>query len=210
MSATGFRLESASLPVHRVAAFEQNILDGVRDLFLVLAPNGHVLHASQMCFELTTLIPEYLIGNHITTFMHYDDLPVFLMQFNACLISGKSWRFHHRLRRADDTFAVFESTFNPFFDSSSTQSAEYFGLQKCVMTIRPYSNRSVALMDSYLDHYTTNTRLVEQLKLLRAEAEIVDEEEEEEVVQETNVLLTCSANTNNKVSGIRQCPPEFD
>ena len=73
MWATPFRLDSTCLPLHRLAAFEQTILDGIQDLLLVLAPDGRVLHASQMCFALTTLTPKHLLGNHIANFMHYDD-----------------------------------------------------------------------------------------------------------------------------------------
>lgn len=202
MSATSFRLDSACLPLHRLAAFEQTILHGIQDLMLVLAPDGRVLHASDMCHALTTFTSEQLIGKYIATIMHYDDLPVFLEQFRASMLTGKSWRFHHRLRRADDTFAVFESTFNTFFDKTSTQPAEYFGLNKCVMTTRPYSNHSVVLLDSYLDHFTTNVRLVEQLKQLRLKAETPNEEEGEEVVQEVSVCPSSTIKTNKEVISI--------
>ena len=173
---------------------------------LVLAPDGLVLHASSKCFGLTTFTCEHLTGNYIANFMHYDDMPVFLTEFNATMAAGTPWRFHHRLRKADGTFAVFESTFNPFFDSTSSQPAEYFGLYKCVMTIRPYSNPSVVMMDSYLDHFTTNARLVEQLKQLRSESEESNEEEEEEEVKEViPAIETCVSSileTKNKVSSI--------
>jgi len=186
MSATPFRLDSACLPVDRLADFEQTIIDGILDLLVVLGPDGRVRHASQMSFALTALTPEHLVGNHIGAFMHYDDLPVFLEGFKATLLSGIPWRFHYRLRRPDDTFAVFESTLNPFFDSISTQPQEHFGLYNFVMTTRPYCNPPTVLMDSYLEHFTTNARLVEQIKLLRSEAETADEEENEETTQCTD------------------------
>jgi hypothetical protein len=208
MSATFFRLDSACLPLHRLAAFEQTILGGIRDLLLVLAPDGRVLHASQMCLALTTFTPEYLIGNHIGTFMHYDDLPVFLKEFRESMLAGKPWRFHHRFRRTDDTFAVFESTLNPFIDTSADHTAGFFGLHKCVMTLRPYSNPSVVLLDTYLDQITRQARLIEQLKELRSEAEtLVEEEEGHEVVdecikEETDACVSSNARTKKKVSSI--------
>jgi PAS domain-containing protein len=195
MSATDFRLDSACLPLHRLAAFEQTILDGVQDLLLVLAPDGRVLHVSPMCFALTTLTPEHLLGNYIASFMHYDDMPVFLAEFQASMAAGSPWRFHHRLRRTDGTFAIFEST----------QPAACFGLNKCVMTLRPYSNPSVVLMDSYLDHFTTNARLMERLKQLRSEIEDSDEEvdEGEEVVQKIEVCVPITIKAKTKVSSSR-------
>lgn len=205
MSATPFQLDSACLPLHRLAAFEHTILDGIQDLILVLAPDGRVLHVSPMCLALTTIAPEDLIGSYIANFMHYDDMPVFLTEFKASMDSGSPFRFHHRLRRLDHTFAVFESTFNPFFDTTSTQPAEYFGLHRCVMTIRPYSNPSMVLMDSYLDHFTTSARLEEQLKQLRSELEqsIEEEEEENEVVPAIEICVSSTVETKNNVSSIR-------
>jgi PAS domain-containing protein len=205
-----FHLDSTCLPLHRLAAFEQTILDGIKDLLLVLAPDGCVLHASQMCFALTNLTPQHLVGNHISRFMHYDDLPVFLDEFNTNMLAEKSWRFHHRLRRADDTFAVFESTFNPFIDTTSSQTTGHPGLRKCLMTIRPYFSPSAALLDSYLDHITTQARLTEQFKQLRAGTDEEEEEEEEEaqvvdecVKQKIDTCVPCTTKTKKKVSSIR-------
>ncbi|KEQ68409.1 hypothetical protein M436DRAFT_76924 [Aureobasidium namibiae CBS 147.97] len=180
MSATPFHLDSACLPLDRLAAFERNILDGIQDLLLVLAPDGRVLHASQMCLALTSLTPEHFVGNHIATFMHYDDLPVFLEEFKASSLSGQPWRFQHRLRKADDTFAVFESAFSPFLDTSAAQTAGFHGLHKCVMTVRPYSHPSAVLLDSYLEHITTQARLIQQLEDLRSEAEILEDDDDDE------------------------------
>lgn len=210
MSATSFRLDSACLPVHRLEAFQQTILDGIQDLLLVLAPDGRVLHASQTCFALTTLTPQHLIGNYIAAFMHHDDMPLFLVEFEASMSAGTPWRLHHRLRRADGTFAVFESTLNPFFDVTSTEPAEYFGLHKCIMTLRPYSNPSTVLMDSYLDHITTNTRLVEQIRQLRSEAAIADEEDNQELLQETscNVSAANSIRALLDLTDLSQDPPQ--
>jgi PAS domain-containing protein len=89
MSATPFQLDSACLPIYRPAAFEHTIIDYIQDLLLVLSPDGHVLHASQMCLALTTLTPGHLLGKHITTFMHYDDLPVFLEDADANMLGGR-------------------------------------------------------------------------------------------------------------------------
>lgn len=223
MSATSFRLDSACLPVHRLAAFEQTIIDGIQDLMLVLAPDGRILHASQMCFALTTLAPEQLIGNHITTFMHYDDLPVFLDEFNSSLLSGRPWRFCHRLRRADDSFAIFESILNPFIDKTTAQATGLYAPNLCVMTIRPYSNPSVELLDSYLDHITTQARLTQQLEELRSEAEVSDDddkeeeeeqeegeaEEEKELVDEQMMDKTgaCTPNITNTKKKVSSNPP---
>ncbi|KAH0284587.1 hypothetical protein KCU62_g8181, partial [Aureobasidium sp. EXF-3399] len=133
-----------------------------------------------MCLALTSLTPEHFVGNHIATFMHYDDLPVFLEEFKASSLSGQPWRFQHRLRKADDTFAVFESAFSPFLDTSAAQTAGFHGLHKCVMTVRPYSHPSAVLLDSYLEHITTQARLIQQLEDLRSEAEILEDDDDDE------------------------------
>lgn len=206
MPATSFQLVSACLPLHRPAAFEYNILDGIRDLLLVLGPDFRVLHASRMCFEFTTFTPESLVGSHITTFMHYDDLPVFLNEYNANMLANIPWRFHHRLRKADDTFAVFESTINPFIDTTAVQTGQFFEFRKCVMTVRPYSKPSVVLLDSYLDQMTTEARLVKQLNQLRSESQSPGEDKEEvvdeHVMEEIDLCAPSTAKTKKKVSSI--------
>lgn len=154
-----FNVESEHLPVNRSAAFYRKIVNGIQDLVLVLAQDGRILFASSACQSLTAFPPRALVGNLVTTFMHHDDLPIFLADFKNCFTAGKSWTFHHRIRRQDDSFAVFESAFKPYHDTEISKSAGLTGIQLCLMTTRPYSTPCTTKMDTFLEQWTNGLRL---------------------------------------------------
>jgi hypothetical protein len=165
-------IEVEGLPIYRSAGFHQKVVDGIEDLMLVLAEDSRVLYASPKSFSLIQVKPEALLGQHISTYMKVDDIPVFLIDFKENMASGTSWRSHHRLRRADDTYKPFESTFKPYTDIAvDDKTGSKTSTKMCLMTARPYQIASTSLMDSYLEHYTTNIRLTKQLARLKREAE---------------------------------------
>jgi PAS domain-containing protein len=170
--ALSFPIEVDSLPMDRSAGFHHKVVDGIEDLLLVLAEDGRISYASPKSYSLIQVKSEAMVGQYISTYMNVDDIPVFLVDFKEHMASGTSWRSHHRLRRADDTFKSFESTFTPYTGvaaDSSTGSRR--STKMCLMTARPYQMASTSLMDSYLEHYTTNLRLEKKLARLRGEAE---------------------------------------
>lgn len=189
--ASNFRVDLESLPLNRSAGFPQRVLGSIRDLLIVLAADGRVLYASQMCQTLTSHSPEFLVGKHITTFMHYDDIPVFLVDFKEGMSTGNSWRCHHRVRRRDDTFAPFESTFKPYTDSTVDDDTGVKDTKMCLMTTRPYPISCTSLMDSFLEHCTTNIRLTTQLKQLQDEAQ--------EAFQSTMTASACVQTADNTI-----------
>lgn len=152
--------------------FHQRLVDGIEDLLLVLAEDGRVLYASPKSCSLLQIKPESLIGRYISTYMNVDDIPVFLIEWKDNMASGNSWRSHHRLRREDDSYKPFESTFKPYTNVSvDDKTGSKTTTKMCLMTSRPYQISSTSLMDSFLEHYTTNIRLSNQLARLRGEAE---------------------------------------
>ncbi|CAD0087741.1 unnamed protein product [Aureobasidium vineae] len=170
--APNFQIEIDSLPVDRSAGFHQKVVDGIEDLLLVLAEDGRVLYASTKSFSLIQIKPEALIGRYISTYMNVDDIPVFLLEWKENMALGSSWRSHHRLRQGDDTYKPFESTFKPYTDNTvDGKTGSKKATKLCLMTSRPYQITSTSLMDSFLEHYTTNIRLTNQLAWLKGEAE---------------------------------------
>jgi PAS domain-containing protein len=150
--------------------FKPDIADGIRDLLLVLAVDGRILYASQMSFPLIGKYPEQLVGRYVSTYMNFDDMPVFLSDFKENMARGSSWRYHHRLRRSDDVFVPFESTFKPYANDMVAKQAGLEDTKMCLMTSRPYPNQCASLMDSFLEHCITNARLSDQLEHLKNEA----------------------------------------
>ena len=170
---SNLHIEVESLLIDRsTTELHQKVLDGIEDLLLVLDEGGRVLYASPKSYSLIHIKSEALLGRYISTYMNVDDIPVFLIDFKEHLASGNSWRSHHRLRRADDTYKPFESTFKPYTDISVDDKTGLKTVTKmCLMTARPYQMTSTSLMDSFLEHYTNNIRLSNQLARLRGEAE---------------------------------------
>ncbi|KAH0015303.1 hypothetical protein KCU80_g19251, partial [Aureobasidium melanogenum] len=170
--APNFQIEVESLPVDRSAGFHQKVVDGIEDLLLVLAEDGRILYASPKSLSLIQTKPEALVGHYISTYMNVDDIPVYLMEWKENMALGSTWRTHHRLRQKDDTYKPFESTFKPYTDNVvDKKTGSKTSTKLCLMTSRPYQITSTTLMDSFLEHYTTNIRLTNQLAQLQGEAE---------------------------------------
>lgn len=170
--APNFQIELESLPVDRSAGFHQKVVDGIEDLLLVLAEDGRVVYASSKSYSHMQIKPEALFGRYISTYMNVDDIPVFLTQWKENMALGSTWRSHHRLRQGDDTYKPFESTFKPYTDKTINKgTGDRTSTKLCLMTSRPYQITSTSLMDSFLEHYTTNIRLMNQLAQLKGEAE---------------------------------------
>jgi len=164
--------EVEALSIDRSSGFHQKLVDGIEDLLLVLAEDGRVLYASPKSYSLLQIEPETLVGKYISTYMNVDDIPVFLIEWKDNMASGNSWRSHHRLRRNDDSYKPFESTFKPYTNVSvDDKTGSRLSTKMCLMTSRPYQTSSTSLMDSFLEHYTTNIRLSNQLARLKGEAE---------------------------------------
>lgn len=170
--ARNFHIEIDSLPVDRSAEFHQKVVEGIEDLLLVLSEDGRVLYASPKSLSLIQTKPQALFGRYISTYMNVDDIPVFLIEWKENMAVGSSWRTHHRLRQGDDTYKPFESTFKPYTDKMvDHKTGSRTSIKLCLMTSRPYQVNSTSLMDSFLEHYTTNIRLTNQLAQLQGEAD---------------------------------------
>lgn len=183
--------------------FHQKLVDGIEDLLLVLAEDGRVMYASPKSYSLLQIKPEDLIGQFISTYMNVDDIPVFLIEWKENMATGDSWRSHHRLRRDDDSYKPFESTFKPYTNITVDDKAGLRSTTKmCLMTSRPYQISSTSLMDSFLEHYTTNIRLSNQLARLRGEAEDFYESTKSTRAaydQDSDTTAQCTSPRNEKV-----------
>ncbi|KAI5255320.1 hypothetical protein E4T42_02026 [Aureobasidium subglaciale] len=167
-----FRIDMKDTPTDSSSELHRKVLDGIEDLLLVLAEDGRVLYASPQSFKLIQVKPEALVGSYVSTHMNVDDIPVFLLDFKENMATGNAWRSHHRLRRKDDTYLPFESTFKPYTDTTMDKElGTKQDTKLCLMISRPYQMSSTSLMDSILEHHTTHIRLTKQLARLHGEIE---------------------------------------
>ncbi|THW89897.1 hypothetical protein D6D18_06847 [Aureobasidium pullulans] len=173
--APNFHIDTENLPLNRSAGFQQKVLDGIQDLLMVLAVDGRILYSSPMSFPLIQVDSEKLVGHYMPTYMKVDDIPVFLEDFKDNMAAGRPWRYHHRLRRQDGTFAIFESTFKPYTENLVFEQAGLKPTKMCLMTSRPYPIPSTSLMDSFLEHCTTHIRLTAQLAKLKEESQTISQ-----------------------------------
>ncbi|KFY66135.1 hypothetical protein V496_02160 [Pseudogymnoascus sp. VKM F-4515 (FW-2607)] len=158
----------------------QQIVEELKDLIHILAPDGRVLHISDSVKQLTGYNPEDIIGKSIVDFIHPDDSAMFVREFNNSVASGDALRVFYRFRKqTGGEYAVLECHGRPHLTSGTTSSSQNNSSGPCsgfFMMSRPYPTKDAALLDSFLEHKIENERLMRKIDALRRE----DAEEQEE------------------------------
>ncbi|KAK7528355.1 uncharacterized protein IWZ02DRAFT_359470, partial [Phyllosticta citriasiana] len=72
----------------------------IRDMQIILSSGGTITYLSTSCKGLLGYDPERLIRQKITDYIHEDDLPTFASELFESQTTGKTFRFHCRVRRA--------------------------------------------------------------------------------------------------------------
>ncbi|KAK7623861.1 hypothetical protein BKA81DRAFT_382077 [Phyllosticta paracitricarpa] len=72
----------------------------IRDMQIILSSGGTITYLSTSCKGLLGYDPEQLIRQKITDYIHEDDLPTFASELFESQTTGKTFRFHCRVRRA--------------------------------------------------------------------------------------------------------------
>ncbi len=152
--------------------WSQRVLEELKDFLHILTPDGRILYVSPSGKQLTGYNAEELNGKFIVDFIHPDDSAIFVREFNESIASGNPLRFFYRFRKADDTYAIFESHGHPHL----TADAGAFGPNNAAgfcrgffMMARPYPTKNANLLDSFLEHKIENERLTKRIADLRRE-----------------------------------------
>lgn len=158
------------------------VLEELRDLMVVLSSDGRVQHVSPSSKMLTGYEPYTFLGKFLGDYIHQDDKPMFVREFNESIASGNQMRFFYRLKRMDGTFKIFEAFGHPHHSSDAfTFAGTRGGAPYCrgyFLMSRPYPTKNAALLDSFLEHKIENERLLKRISELRKEEQ---EEEAEQV-----------------------------
>jgi PAS domain S-box-containing protein len=151
--------------------WSQRVLEELRDLLHILTPDGRVLYVSPSCKQLTGWEPSQVMGRFINEFIHPDDMGIFVKEFNESIASGNPLRFFYRFRKADDTWAIFESHGHPHLsrDQNSFAPPNSINCRGFFMMARPYPTKNAALLDSFLEHKIENERLMKRIAELKRE-----------------------------------------
>jgi len=155
------------------------VVEELKDFLQILDANGRILHISPSITALTDYTPEEILGQFLKDLIHPDDVGVFVAELNESIASGNSLRMFYRLRKKDQSYAIFESVGHAhiaaakFAPNPNNQSPF---CQAVFMMSRPYPTKNSTLLDSFLEHKMENERLRRRIDELRKEeAEEVDE-----------------------------------
>lgn len=194
--------------------WSQRVLEELRDLLHILTPNGRILYVSPSCKSLTGWEPQQLMGRFVNEFIHPEDIGIFVKEFNESIASGNSLRFFYRFRKANDTWAIFESHGHPHLssDPSSFAPPNALNCRGFFIMARPYPTKNAGLLDSFLEHKIENERLTKRIaELKREEQEEQDEWSKNDPQSQsgapTESVVTQSVNPTDAASYAQMPPP---
>ncbi|KAL4814818.1 hypothetical protein BDW67DRAFT_165247 [Aspergillus spinulosporus] len=162
----------------------QRILSEIRDLLLLLSPEGIVHFVSPSCKAILGFDTPNLEHDYIARFIHDEDKPVFARELRESVAMSRPFHCHFRMYQADNSTCLLEAYGHPHFEqlnndpigSASPNQPQQQGQQKLCQGVflvcRPYHNESMRLLDSFLEHKLENVRLKERIAQLKREEEI--------------------------------------
>ncbi|KAK0747741.1 hypothetical protein B0T21DRAFT_406333 [Apiosordaria backusii] len=155
------------------------VVEELQDFLHILDANGRIKHVSPSVERLTGHKPSDLLDVFLKDLIHADDVGVFTSELNESIASGSPLRLFYRLRKSDNSYAIFESVGHAhiaaakFAPNPNNQSPF---CQAVFMMSRPYPTKNAGFLDSFLEHKIENERLKRRIAELKREEQ--DEVEE--------------------------------
>ncbi|KAJ0420090.1 hypothetical protein BJY00DRAFT_142790 [Aspergillus carlsbadensis] len=149
----------------------ERVLDEVRDLLLLLTPDGRVSYVSPSCRSITGFGQAQLEQNFFSRFIHDDDKAVFAREFHECIATGRPLRCHFRIYHFDNSSSLVEASGHPHFMTHNTDGSQQSSCHGVFLVCRPYHTHSTQILDSFLEHKLENIRLKERIAQLKREEE---------------------------------------
>jgi PAS domain S-box-containing protein len=181
------------------------VLEELRDLMLILSPDGRIHHVSPSCKLLTGYDPFMLVNKFVNDFIHEDDKGMFTREFNESIASGNQLRFFYRFRKPDGLFTIFEAFGHPHLTSDALNFTNG-GARFCrgfFMMSRPYPTKNAALLDSFLEHKIENERLSKRIAELKREEQDEQDEQERRWGNESQSTVTATETLKTDAREIR-------
>jgi hypothetical protein len=148
-------------------------LEELRDLLLILSPDGRMQYIAPSCKSLIGYENSSLKSRFLVDFIHADDQAMFRRELNEAIASQNQMRFFYRLRKEDESYAIFEAFGHPHFGTEIlngygvSESARY--CRGVFLISRPYPTKNAELLDSFLEHKIENERLLRKIEELKRE-----------------------------------------
>ncbi|KAI1451958.1 hypothetical protein F4805DRAFT_449242 [Annulohypoxylon moriforme] len=158
------------------------VVEELKDFLQILDAHGRIRYASPSVTSLTGYESDELIDRFIKDLIHPDDVGTFTSDMNESIATGNPLRMFYRLKKKDNTYAIFESVGHAHIAAAkfapNPENQSPF-CQAVFMMSRPYPTKNASLLDSFLEHKIENERLRRRI------AELRREEEEEEASQQS-------------------------
>jgi PAS domain S-box-containing protein len=179
------------------------LLEELRDLMLILSPDGRIYHVSPSHKQLTGYEHYELLHKFMGDFIHDDDKGMFVREFNESIASGNQLRFFYRFRKQDGTYTIFEAFGHPHLASGALEfPGGNAGARYCrgfFMMSRPYPTRNAALLDSFLEHKIENERLSKRIAELKREEQEEQEEQDQQWGADGQSSITASETMRTEI-----------
>ncbi|PYH46727.1 GATA transcription factor LreB [Aspergillus saccharolyticus JOP 1030-1] len=167
----------------------QRTLAEMRDLTLLLSPDGRVLYASPSCAEITGFEDKSLENHDLFRYVHEDDKSFLTQELKESIQTRRLFRCHFRFCKLDSSFCLLEAHGHPHIAPSDPSSMPIGPDGGIFLVCRPYPTRGAQLLNSFLEHKIENIRLSQRIAQLK--------EEEEEELNATQQSFSSSSNHNH-------------
>ncbi|BCS27217.1 GATA transcription factor LreB [Aspergillus puulaauensis] len=147
----------------------QRVLDEVRDLLLLLTTDGTVNYVSPSYKAITGFEATQLEHGRLSRVIHDDDKAVFTRELRECIATGRLFRCHFRMCKADKSTCVMEAHGHPHFSTLNADGNQGQICHGVFLVCRPYHTESTRLLDSFIEHKLENIRLKERIAQLKKE-----------------------------------------
>ncbi|KAL5340821.1 hypothetical protein BJX70DRAFT_95520 [Aspergillus crustosus] len=175
---TGFGLQTstsnqASVPniPGEQLPWPQRVLGEVRDLLVLLSPDGRVHYVSPSCKSITGFDTMRLAQDYFSRFIHDDDKGAFARELHECVATGRLLKCHFRIYRVDNSTCLLEAQGHPHVSTLTNDGSQQRYCHGVFLVCRPYHTHSTQLLDSFLEHKLENIRLQERIAELKKEEE---------------------------------------
>ncbi|KGO73345.1 PAS fold-3 [Penicillium italicum] len=152
----------------------ERVLDEMKDMLLLLTPDGRITYASPSCKNITGRVAKQLEGSLLAQYIHKDDQPVLQRDLDDSVATNQSFRTYLRFQKTTNTYCLMEAYGHPHL---ANQNGRPTGKTTSVngpctgffLVCRPGPNKVSLLLDSFLEHKIENARLIQQIAKLKQE-----------------------------------------
>lgn len=160
--------------VQHDAGWTERVLDEMKDMLLLLTPEGRITYASPSCKNITGRGAKQLEGSLMAQYVHKDDQPIFQRDLDDSVAANQSFRTYLRFQKTSNTYCLMEAYGHPHLanqdERPTVRTTPANG--PCTgffLVCRPGPNKVSQLLDSFLEHKIENARLIQQIAKLKQE-----------------------------------------